>query len=177
MNNKLFAGAALGVLVMAAGCTATAEGAPSRTTPFHAELPSPEPSALVVRFGEAIEYPDGLVVTVSNGGSFAIKGDVSGGEEYPTNALLTITVENGTKGVLDLSMAQGDMLSGGAAGDEIFSEDPDIGGFTTFDAPPIPPGKSLTWEEGYGIMDPSDVSYSFQATWDYEPAMFASDGL
>lgn len=189
MNRKHTALAALAAASLAlTACSAVeAADAPppssSDVTPSPWTPSEPEPTAeeleevpddlgpVIASFGEDWTYEDGITVKVSDPVAFTPSEYAAGGENHQHHVKFTVTLTNGSTAALDPTLAFDSVSSGGGEGDAVFDDGLDGSPMTT-----LIPGRSVSYDVGYGVADPSDIVFEMSPTWDHEPAIFTTDG-
>lgn len=108
-------------------------------------------------FGEPIEYDDGLTVVVSEPTSFdPSAGAVTGAEKH---VQVTVRLVNGSKKRVSPADVFITVESGGGQGGDVLDPAQSMSG------PPakaIKPGGKASWVQGFGVVDPEDVSVVVQ---------------
>lgn len=115
-------------------------------------------------FGEPIEYDDGLTVVVSEPTSFDPSAKaVTGAEEH---VQFTVRLVNGSKKRISPADIFITVESGGGQGGDVIDPAQSKSG------PPakaVKPGGKASWVQGFGVVDPEDVSVVVQAGLDRAP--------
>ncbi|MBD8078175.1 hypothetical protein [Cellulosimicrobium arenosum] len=123
----------------------------------------------VTSFGSTMEWEDGLELTVTNDGPFTPSEWAAVGD-YPTYLSFTFTVTNGTSTTWT-SSGSTQISSGGVAGDEVYDSDQDYGGSPDG---PVLPGQSISWQQGFGVNDPDDLTMSASVDWDHVEVIYTT---
>ena len=108
--------------------------------------------------GDTWTYSDGLGVTISQPKVFTPSQDSFGGENSNHHVKLQVTIQNGTGQDFDPSMVYITASSGGSEADEILDFDEGLEGapMTT-----LLDGQNTTYEIGFGVNDPADITVEF----------------
>ena len=104
-------------------------------------------------FGTTFTTSDGVKITVSAPKKFSPSEFAAGASHH--NVKMTVTIFNGSKDKFDTTLTTFSATSGDKAGDEIFDTDHSLKGTPQAK---ILPGKTLTWDIGFGVHDPSDFT-------------------
>lgn len=139
--------------------------APASAEPTTEAPASADPADLSLSFGETFEWEDGVKATVSTPTSFTPTEYAAGGEGYPSHVKMTVTIVNGSDAPLDASFVSPTVQSGQREGDEVFDD-----GLEGSPLGSILPGRTVTYDAGYGVDDPSDIVAEFAPTWDHDYA-------
>lgn len=126
---------------------------------------------VIAKFGEDWEYEDGMTVKVTAPTAFTPSTYAAGGEGHQSHIKTSVTITNGTSASFDPTLAMDTVTSGGAEGDPVFDDGLEGSPMAT-----LLPGRSITYDVGYGVNDPSDVTIEVSPDWDHEPAIFTADG-
>ena len=173
--------AACGPVEGAAPATETVTATETETTPTETEPassssePEPEPAAetydSTVPFGETFEWEDGVKVMIETPTAFTPTEYAAGGEGYEHHVKMKVTIVNDSDAPLDASFTSPTVQSGQREGDEVFDVDNGLEGSPLSS---ILPGRTVTFESGYGIDDPSDIVAEFAPTWDHDYAYWTA---
>ncbi|WP_205326545.1 hypothetical protein [Glycomyces sp. YM15] len=137
-----------------------------------AEEPAPPDDAPATgAFGDTVTYDDGISVTVAPPVEFSPSGTAAF-EESPSYVRFSITVVNDGDQALDLTFFTNSAQSGQSEASEVFDSEQGLEG------PPytsLQPGRSVTWDSGFGVEDPNDIVLQLSPSWDHEEAVFTSN--
>ena len=173
------------VLVVLAGCTtktnsAVGNGAPTAVPPAASPTynpPTDTPTAIptatdtVSHFGSSgYTWEDGLLVTVSAPVEFTPSESAAGGKGLAA-VKFTVTITNNTSKSYDPAMFTTSAQSGTQEADSIYDIDNNLGGSPHT---ALLPGRTVTFDVGFGVSDPKDVVLQVTPGFDYTPAMFQS---
>lgn len=159
-----------------AGCSVAAERSEPKPAPAQssevAPPPAPSPVQEYAAFGDAFTYSDGIELTVSEPREFA-PTEYAAGADNPFNIVFDVTLINNSSESFE-TMASTEVTSGGRAGSRIFdSGNPDLpdnglsGVGTT-----VLPGQSITWAEGWSVLDPADLTLVVAPSFLHDDAIF-----
>lgn len=176
-----------GVLVLISLLAGCATVQPTRTVDVPAqvqeteEAPLPEveeppaSDAMVVHFGETLEYGNGLLVSISIPRVFEPTEWAVGPIKGQESLLFEVTLTNNTGAQLEPG-AYSTLSSGGIeaasiidTGNEEFASQ---GGIQGSPMTPVLPGKSVTWLEAFSVADAGDITYQLSPGYEYENAIF-----
>jgi hypothetical protein len=122
-------------------------------------------------FGDTIGYDDGISVTVDPPSEFS-PSETAAFDEAPTYVRFSITVVNDGDQALDLTLFSNTAQSGQSESSQVFDSAQGLEGspYTS-----LLPGRSVSWDVGFGVEDPNDIVMQLSPTWDHEEVVFASD--
>ncbi len=105
----------------------------------------------VYKFGDTVKFKDGSTLVVAKPVTFKRDKYAAGGENKKVFLKFKATFKNNTKDVFDPALTSGSASAGGTEGESIFQQG--------LDAPDnkVLPGKSITWNMGYGLDTDKDV--------------------
>ena len=136
------------------------------------EEPAPPEEAPVSGvFGDTVSYDDGISVTVEPPSEFS-PSETAAFEEAPSYVRFSITVANDGDQPLDLTLFTNTAQSGQSEASEVFDTEQGLEG------PPytsLQPGRSVSWDVGFGVEDPNDIVLQLSPSFDHEYAVFSSD--
>lgn len=162
------------------GCSIKAapnSDAPKKPTataqPIKEEVPEVEVDTMVVGFGEVLTYQDNVSISVSEGVPFTPTEWSAGSVEGQQHLAFTVVLTNDSKSVVE-PFSSSSVSSGGQKASAIYDADSPIGdvGFSGDTA--ILPGQSLTWIEGYSVVDPSSLTFQISPSFEYKDAIFTN---
>lgn len=145
--------------------------APEPTVPE--VTPEPDPSDMIVGFGDVLTYENGVSLSVSLPQPFQ-PSDHAAGATQAHHVLITIKLTNGSDEILD-PFPYGIMSSGGVESSEIFDISFDGEGLDLGNMPSgkILPGKTIEWVEGWSVSDLTDMQYEISpSSFEYLDAIF-----
>lgn len=172
---------AAALTVALAGCVGVSQPrspdtAPKATTSGSSTDPSfaPEPEAEPQKpsnlaFGDAMEWKNGLMVSVSVPVEFTPSEYAAGGT-LPYNVVFNVTVTNGSTENFD-SYVYLTVTSGGSAGEQVFDS---ANGLTGPPTGVILPGQTITFASGWNIADPASIVLSVAPGFEYQDAIFTN---
>lgn len=145
-----------------------AQSAPAAKPP----KPKPEPPTPgELAFGDSFEWQDGLQVTVSRPREFQ-PARWAAFDKGPAYVRFTVKVVNGTKRPYDPSSNwYGTVQSGNREASTIFDTDHGLDGAPMTS---ILPGREGVWDEGYTVLDPTDLVYEVAPSWDHQTVFFVT---
>ena len=121
-------------------------------------------------FGETFTYEDGVSITVDPPEIFS-PSEFAAHDEAPSYVRFTITLVNDSTDSFDASFALTNAQSGQSEAAGIYDFDQGLEG------PPhtsLLPGRTVSWDVGFGVEDPEDVVLEISPSWDHEAAIFVS---
>lgn len=109
------------------------------------------------KFGTTFTYSTGLEVSVSKPEKFTPSDTAAMSEGNGTPITLTITIVNDSDEPYDPTGYFATASSGGEESESIVDDGVSESPTTT-----VQPGKSITWKEGYKVLDPDDVTFDIE---------------
>ncbi|MFF5020530.1 hypothetical protein [Micrococcus luteus] len=106
-----------------------------------------------LKLGDTHTWSDGLAITVSEGEEYTPSEYAVGAEEEGTPMRFTVTLKNGTDEPVEAMMLSLQASSGSQTNEAIYDSQQGI-------EPPtvaVQPGKELTWDVAFMVIDPSDL--------------------
>lgn len=179
----------LGVLSSASGDAARADGTyspkPAPSTAFATpssdppagvmdDSPQPPPlSTTVAEFGDTWTWEDGVAASVVSATQYEIGAYASGAGNGEVGIIVTVTVTNGSAGLLDLDLCRVDLRAGdlGVVAGQVYDSE-NVGKQL---AGVLAPGQVATGQVAFGV-DPANVAkldITVTPTDDYETALFS----
>jgi hypothetical protein len=162
---------ALPVVLLLSACSVQA----TSHTDTHASS-APKPSAavqtdpLLKGFGETITYKDGISVSVSKPAPFTPSMYAAGVVQGQSDVLFNVVVTNHSKENLEL-LGFPEATSGGQKASVITDLGSNIGNEPTS---ALLPEQSITWQEGFSVADPTNITLQYRVNFTHEPAIFDS---
>jgi hypothetical protein len=165
--------AVAGLLLIATACSGNdGDGAPAtRSTGEGANASTEQVTALggkVVSFGENFEFEDGLSITVGEPKEFVPSPSATTGGEGQY-VKFTMQLANETNAKISLSEVFVTVESGGGQAGDVVDKKHKMSG------PPsakLKPGDEVAWSQGFGVLDPENVTVVVQAGMDRAPVAF-----
>ena len=152
-----------------AASTPASTGAEDSSVPATTDAPV---RADIGKFGQVYTWTDGLEVTVAPGVAFTPSEYASAA---PAAAYLSfaITVTNGSTKNYDPTLFNATAQSAGKEAESIYDSDNGLTGSPTTS---VLAGRDATFNVGFGVTDPTDVVLEVSPGFDYDSALFATDG-
>ena len=126
----------------------------------------------IEKFGQAYTWTDGLEVTVAAGTPFT-PSEYAVSVPAPAYLSYTITITNRTGKPYDPTLFNVTAQSAAKESESIYDSDNDLSGSPTTS---ILDGRDATFAAGFGVADPADVVLEISPGFDYDSALFATDG-
>jgi hypothetical protein len=125
---------------------------------------------LLKGFGDIITYKDGMSVTVSKPAPYTPTAEAAGVLGGVPTLLFTFVVKNNSKVPVDISgwpLATSDGQEATAITDlgHLVGNTP---------AMTLLPGQGITWQEGFNVVDPSNITIQYRPGFNYGKAIFDS---
>jgi len=124
------------------------------------------------KFGQVYTWTDGLEVTVATGVPFT-PSEYAVSAPAPAYLSFTITITNRTGKTYDPTLFNVTAQSVGKESESIYDSDNDLTGSPTTS---ILDGRDAIFAVGFGVADPNDVVLEISPGFDYNSALFATDG-
>ena len=124
------------------------------------------------QFGQVYTWDDGLEVTVAAGVPFT-PSEYAVSTPSPAYLSFTITISNKTGKAYDPTLFNVSAQSGGKEAESIYDSD---NGLTGSPTTTVLDGRDATFAVGFGVADPADVVLEISPGFDYDSALFASEG-
>lgn len=183
-RTPLAVSAALAALLLLSGCSVAATGGDSPKAPPAAEPsfapeptqepePAPEPNDMILAFGEAMTWEDGVSLSVSQPAPFTAGEYAAGVVPGQAQIVFTIVITNGSPAALD-PMAYASVSSGGAEASAIFDSGNPAGEIGMGPTTTILPGQTVQWLEAYSVADPNAITFQVSPSFEYEDAIFTN---
>lgn len=135
--------------------------------------PAPEPDDMILAFGEAMTWEDGVSLSVSAPGAFTAGEYAAGVVPGQAQIVFTIVITNGSSEVLD-PLAYGTLSSGGQEASAIFDSGNPAGDIGMSPTTAILPGQTVQWLEAYSVVDPASLTFQIAPSFAYEDAIFTN---
>jgi hypothetical protein len=126
----------------------------------------------IEKFGQVYTWTDGLDVTVAAGVPFT-PSEYAVSTPAPVYLSFTITITNKTGKPYDPTLFNVTAQSVGKESESIYDSDNDLTGSPTTS---VLDGRDATFAVGFGVADPADVVLEISPGFDYDSALFATDG-
>jgi hypothetical protein len=189
LKKVLVGTAALAVVLAGAGCTqgnaktsddirvpSAAQTTTATQAPRTSAIPTPTPTTpkpttpSSYTFGETVTWEKGVEVTVSAPAAYKPSKYVT----VPSGTspiVLTITLKNGGTEAFDPGLVYTTASSGSSEAESIFDS---AAGLTGGPSTKVLPGKTVTWKEGFAVLNPADVTVEITPGMSYDSAIFTS---
>ena len=152
--------------------TSSAPSTPTTPAPPPTSSTSAPAGTGSIAFGQSFTWQNGLRISIAAGAPFT-PSDYVKVASGTTPTTFAVTVVNGMTGVFNPSRLYFQTQSGSTEAKQIFDSGKGISGSPSAS---VLPGKSLTFQVGFAVADPKDVVIQAKAGYDYEDAIFSSDG-
>ena len=162
MRNLTKLAALLAALALASAC-GTQESQPTATTETDGDVVATQQADVARKIGETHTYPDGLAVTVEK--IEPIQNTELDTTKDGTPVLITITVRNGSKKVVDTATFGEWITSGGV--EATTWTDPDIGAQDP--SSDLLPGRSITYRVAALVQNPQAIQIDWGCVSIYHP--------
>lgn len=106
-----------------------------------------------LKLGDTHTWSDGLAITISDGEEYTPSEYAVGAEEEGTPMRFTVTLKNGTDKPVEAMMLSLQASSGSQTNEAIYDSQQGV-------EPPtvaVQPGKELTWDVAFMVIEPSDL--------------------
>jgi len=173
--------AVLALMLTACGpTTKAAETAPSASPSIAqpVESPTPAPAEAAVEenpmlktFGEAMNWTDGISISVSKPSAFKAGEYAAGVTPGLKQVVFEVVLTNNTKAALKPSVYS-TVASGGSEASAIFDTGNPTGSIDGGPKTAILPGKTVKWLEAYSVADVKDITFQISPSFDHEDAIF-----
>ena len=151
----------------------SAKPAPSLAEPPAEEKPTPPPALDLLAFGEAMEWQDGVQMSVSEPVPFTATEWAAGVVEGQAQIAFTIVITNNSDEVLEPSVYSR-LSSGGQEASTIFDTGNPLGDVSMPPSTAVLPGQTVQWIEAYSVADPATLTYQTAPSFSYEDAIFTN---
>jgi hypothetical protein len=121
-------------------------------------------------FGDTYTYEDGVSITVGPPEEFSPSSSAAY-DAAPTYVRFTVTLANDGSGSFDASSTYASVQSGSHEASEVYDSARGLEG------PPytsLLPGRTVSWDIGFGVDDPQDIVLEISPSWGHEPAVFVT---
>ncbi|ARJ04906.1 hypothetical protein B5808_06520 [Cnuibacter physcomitrellae] len=142
----------------------TDEDDPFTSTPD----PIPSDDVITAKFGQQVEYDDGVTMTVSTPAPLTPSASTVGADQA-ANIVVTITITNGSSTELT-PFVLSTVTSKGTDASLIADPSQDLEVLPPTD--PIAPGASVTFKEAWSVADPTDITYDTSPGFSYQSTVF-----
>jgi hypothetical protein len=120
------------------------------------------------QFGDTWTWEDGLQGVIEAPTTFEPRDgrEIDGVEDH---LLFTITLTNETGEGFDPSLTRATVQSGGREAESVYDSSQSVGNTpsgTLID------GRSVSWDEGWGVLDPDDIVLEFTPSWDHSSVIY-----
>lgn len=167
---KLILIALLPVLLLSGCAVSGATHSDTHAAKAHTPAVAVQKDPLLKGFGDVITYKDGLSVSVSKPVDFTPSPEAAGAASGQTAMVFTVVLTNHTKGSVDIGGFP-TATSGGTTSASIA----DIGAnISNTPNTTLLQGQTLSWQEGFSIADPTNITFQYAPGFDYANAIFDS---